>query len=282
MDELVAKRILFDFEIITLITLVLGVIVYGLFGSFRKPPGRGIGSKFIEADLFLIWFPLVFFLINPILSYLVPDSVPTTTAPVSDSKQIVAGINQLIGFAFVGVITVILIQLVTVRDAAELLGLRMQRPIVILAYGLVGFVVCLLVSNLIIGSLSSEYLTSRLGELDAQRPVEEMKQARSFFVVLLSIINACIMAPIVEETLFRGYFYPVLKRFTSPLFSALVTSAIFAVVHSNLPAHLPLWAFAIIVTLAYEMSRCLWVPILIHSLFNGANVLMLFLSKGEG
>lgn len=282
MDELVAKRILFDLEVILLIALVIGIVIHGVLGSFRKEPTPGIGAKFGKADLLLIWFPLIFFLINPILSYFLPDmGSATPEVPKDAGRQLVEGLNQFVSFAFIGVITVILIQLVTLRDAVEMLGLRQSRLPVIVAYGLAGTVVSLFVCNQYLGNLSSEFLREKLGNLDIQRPVEEMKNAKAIPVVLLSVINAVIIAPIVEETLFRGYFYGVMKRFSSPLFSALITGGLFAVVHSNLLALLPLWVFAIILTLSYEMSRCLWVPILIHSLFNGVNVAFLFLSKGE-
>ncbi len=284
MDELVAKRILFDFEVITLIALVIGVITYRflLHGERRRDAtATGIGSKFLKIDLLLIWFPLIFFLINPIISYLVPGAEKETPAETSTLQQLSMVLMQFIYFAFIGVITMLLVQLVSQRSFSDLLGLRQRRWPEILAYALVGTVLSLVVCNWGLGTFSTTFLTEKLGDLNAQKPVEDLKNAKSFIVKVSSIILACVAAPVVEEALFRGYFYGVLKRFTSPLFSALVSGALFAVVHVNLPALLPLWGFAIILTLAYEASRCLWVPILIHSLFNTINVILLFASESK-
>jgi len=281
MDELVAKRILFDFEVITLIALVVGVIAHRFLlpkVSNLQPP-RGIGARFQEIDLLLIWFPLFFFLINPLIGYLVPGVEKEEPAEKSTLIQLGGAIMQFVYFAFIGVITMLLVQLVSQRSFADLLGLRRMRWPEILAYALVGTVLSLVVCTWALGNLSTTFLTEKLGNLEIQKPVEDLKNANSLIVKIFSIALACIAAPLVEEALFRGYFYGVLKRFTSPLFGALISSALFAVVHVNLPALLPLWGFAMILTLAYEATRCLWVPVLIHSLFNSTNVILLFISE---
>ena len=95
------------------------------------------------------------------------------------------------------------------------------------------------------------------------------------------IIAAVVVAPLFEELVFRGYFYGILKKYTDPMFSALITGGIFAVIHVNIPSVLPLWFFGIFLALAYEASRSLWVPIGIHALFNTTTIVMIFLSKGE-
>ena len=49
-------------------------------------------------------------------------------------------------------------------------------------------------------------------------------------------ITATIMAPIVEETVFRGYFYPTLKRYLGPVASCLLVSLLFAATHGSVAA----------------------------------------------
>jgi membrane protease YdiL (CAAX protease family) len=93
-------------------------------------------------------------------------------------------------------------------------------------------------------------------------------------------MNACLVAPLVEELVFRGYFYGIMKRYTGTMFAAFVTSAIFAVAHQSLLALLPLWGFALFLTFFYETSRCLWVPIGIHALFNAINVVLILMGLG--
>jgi membrane protease YdiL (CAAX protease family) len=94
-------------------------------------------------------------------------------------------------------------------------------------------------------------------------------------------ITAIIIAPLVEEIIFRGYLYPVIKRYSGCCFAAITTSLLFAIVHGNLPGLMPLFTLAVILTLVYESTGCLWVPIATHSLFNAIQVsLMLNIQNG--
>jgi membrane protease YdiL (CAAX protease family) len=46
--------------------------------------------------------------------------------------------------------------------------------------------------------------------------------------ILTIFVAAVVVAPLVEEFLFRGYFYGVLKRYVGGLPSGLFTAALFA------------------------------------------------------
>ena len=106
------------------------------------------------------------------------------------------------------------------------------------------------------------------------------QESNSVVHLVLSIVMACIAAPVVEEFLFRGYMYGTLRRLTNPVFAAVVIGALFAVVHGNLPALLPLWVFSILLSFAYEMTRCLWVPVGMHVFFNVANIVLMLMPDG--
>ncbi len=277
MFEFAAKRILFDFEVILLIAMVVGLALHAMAGSFRRAPAGGIGASFHPIDLLLMLFPLALFLINPVLVFVTSSGGDTQpAAELSVADQLLGGLSQVVYFTFIGIMTVAIMRWVTMRSLTEMLGLnRMSIGWIIIVSACATFL-SIALCGILVGNLSTEYLTSIFGELDAQKPVEDLKNAESAPVIALSVLLACFCAPIVEELLFRGYFYGVLKRFSSPLFAALISSGLFAVVHLNLPAFLPLWLFAIILTLSYELTRCIWVPILIHAIFNGVNVLLLF------
>jgi membrane protease YdiL (CAAX protease family) len=61
----------------------------------------------------------------------------------------------------------------------------------------------------------------------------------------------------------------------------VIIGGLFAVVHGNLPALLPLWVFSLLLTIAYEATRCLWVPIGMHAFFNAANIVLMMTDTGE-
>ena len=67
MDELAAKQVLLDFELITLIAMALGVAFYVLLRRMRR---QGESLELIDydmLDLVLMFFPAILFLMNPIV-----------------------------------------------------------------------------------------------------------------------------------------------------------------------------------------------------------------------
>ena len=107
---------------------------------------------------------------------------------------------------------------------------------------------------------------------DSQEIIQIFQQAKQFSQRLPIIILAVLVAPVSEEFIFRGYLYGVLKRYGGGLASLFFTSVLFALLHLNVPALLPLFLLACTFTLAYEMTGSLLVPMTMHALFNALNI----------
>lgn len=106
---------------------------------------------------------------------------------------------------------------------------------------------------------------------------------------------AILLAPLFEELLFRGLMQTFLTRMlTGPAEgelpvgtrvqgrwqSILITSLLFAAIHGE-PAFLPpLFVLSVGMGVAYERSGSLWVPMVMHSLFNGVQVVLFLLVMG--
>lgn len=280
MDELAAKHVLLDFEIVTLIALALGVASYILVrrrrGDLIEPPDV---IRFDGFDLALMFFPALLFLINPIAELAVANGAKIT--PEAEEPSQIQSMLVHLGFmTFVGVMTYGINEWVRGRSVIKAFGLRRLTIPVIVMYSILGGVASLLICLVFLGGISDALMKSLFGGLEAQEPVRAFQSSESDFHFILSAVTACIAAPVVEEFLFRGYMYGVVKRFTNPLFSAVITGGLFAVVHGNLPALLPLWGFAIILSFSYEITKCLWVPIGIHAIFNIANIVLMM--SGDG
>lgn len=125
-------------------------------------------------------------------------------------------------------------------------------------------------------AVTTYWLVPKFGDMNSQQAVEALRLVKDPLNRVLLIIYACLLAPLAEEVIFRGYIYAAVKRYTGPLFSMVVVGLLFSVVHLNIPATIPLWVFAIILALAYELSGSLWVPIGIHALFNTLNVVLMY------
>lgn len=125
-------------------------------------------------------------------------------------------------------------------------------------------------------ALQQYWIEPQFGGLDAQDPVKMLIKEKDPLIRFFFAFAACVVAPVAEETLFRGYLYGVMKRYAGRFFATVAISMLFAVVHLKLPALAPLALLAVILTLAYEQSGSLWVPIGIHALFNTATVVAIF------
>ncbi len=97
---------------------------------------------------------------------------------------------------------------------------------------------------------------------------------------ILIIIVAAVVAPVLEEMLFRGLFQTAIRSFFgsfrqshSAWLAIVISSGLFATIHSNM-AHWPaLFVLTLCMGYAYEKSGSLFRPIFIHALFNGLTVL---------
>jgi membrane protease YdiL (CAAX protease family) len=116
------------------------------------------------------------------------------------------------------------------------------------------------------------------------------------------IFFAVILAPAAEEFIFRGILYPFIKQlgFPSefmkltqteqcilypfikqlgyPKLSLIGVSLAFASIHGSLVVVLPLFVFALAQTWLYEKTDCLLAPMITHSVFNLANLVIMFAS----
>lgn len=111
--------------------------------------------------------------------------------------------------------------------------------------------------------------------LDVNQPqeaVELLTKTQDVGVLIWMAITAVIVAPVCEEIVFRGYVYPVLKKFSGRLVAAIVSGMLFAAAHGSLQPMLPLFILGITLVYLYEWSGSIWAPISVHMLFNGATV----------
>jgi len=89
------------------------------------------------------------------------------------------------------------------------------------------------------------------------------------------VICAIVLAPIVEEIIFRGGIYSFLKSQATPVWAQLISATLFALMHGNLLSFLPLMLIGMLLARIYERSGNIVVPICFHACFNGFNLLIL-------
>jgi membrane protease YdiL (CAAX protease family) len=108
-----------------------------------------------------------------------------------------------------------------------------------------------------------------LGEAEDQ--LENLGVDDSDAALIFGALLVCIVAPIVEEFFFRGFFYAAMRNATGPWIAALITGAIFGGIHygsADAGALVPLAIFGIGLCLLYEWTGSLYPCIALHAINN--------------
>ena len=106
-------------------------------------------------------------------------------------------------------------------------------------------------------------------EYSEQEIVRNVRISNNSTELLSAFIMIVIIAPIIEEIIFRGLIYRVFKGLLGPFFGAFISSILFSFVHLNLLSFPYLFIFGIILCLYYEKEKTIFTPILMHSILNG-------------
>lgn len=105
---------------------------------------------------------------------------------------------------------------------------------------------------------------------------------------LLAVLSVAVIAPVVEEIVFRGFIYGGLKPRLGVAISVLVSSALFALAHSlsvggSILLLAPsLFVAGVALALVYERSRSLVPGMVLHGSFNLLALAAIFLVKVHG
>lgn len=143
----------------------------------------------------------------------------------------------------------------------------------VLASGVITFLILLPIvrATMVIWSL---FLTSVGLPIEGQDLVGMFKNAESPWVVALLVSMAVLIAPVVEELIFRAGIYRFLQARVSHVLALLLPSLFFAMLHVNwktltgLNSLAPLVVLAIVFSLAYRYTGRIGTVIVAHALFN--------------
>lgn len=92
---------------------------------------------------------------------------------------------------------------------------------------------------------------------------------------VLIIFLAVVIAPIFEEFVFRFFLYSVFKRYLGWFLGLVLGALLFAIIHTHLPSLVALFVLGGCLTIAYEWSGSILVPMAMHSLFNAVMLTVL-------
>ncbi len=124
-------------------------------------------------------------------------------------------------------------------------------------------------------SMITTTLTEALGRESSPQEVFDWLGDDSYALStrVFMMAAAVVIAPVVEELLFRGILFPALLKGRTFFFAALLTGSFFALVHLHAPAFLPLLVLGIAFSAGYAATGSILTPIIMHALFNLTSVL---------
>jgi uncharacterized protein len=174
-----------------------------------------------------------------------------------------------------GALAVLMVLRARGHDLGEIFGLRHLSWKQVLTFAGLAMIPALVIT--ICSSLAVQDVLEGLWPeaVEPQKTVELLHKTGGLLAKLTLCAVAVICAPLSEEILFRGFLYPVMKRFTDGWLAAPLNALLFAVVHLHVGSAVPLFLLGLILVAAYELTGCLLVPLLIHAFFNGFNALLL-------
>ncbi len=231
----------------------------------EESPQNGVDVSFIRPVDIAGILIFVFVFGSSLLSLLKKS---TEEKPLDFNTVVGSGVLQLILMGTV-------IAIITFRvSPIRFFGLNKSKFGKIIGSAALGYV-SMIGAALLLEQLRYKQLLDKLfGELKQQEAVDLLQRSNDTALLASMAIMACIVAPVAEEVIFRGYIYPTMKRFTNIKFASIASSLFFAAIHVNVQSLAPLFILALILVYVYERTSSLWTPILLHMAFNSSTVLI--------
>ena len=101
----------------------------------------------------------------------------------------------------------------------------------------------------------------------------------NYFAFILLFLTTTLLAPLFEETIFRGILLPILSRDFGKIMGITISAFIFALAHLSISEMLPLFVLGIGLGFTRMVSGRLFSSVIMHSLWNGLTFLNLFLLR---
>ena len=126
--------------------------------------------------------------------------------------------------------------------------------------------------------LTGWFLVRLVGDPGGSNPLLELVLGSHDPLALgLLALTAVVLAPLFEETIFRGALLPVLAARLGPLAGVLLSGLLFAMAHISVGELAPLTVLGVGLGLVRLRSGRLWPSVLMHGLWNAVTFLNLLL-----
>lgn len=221
---------------------------------------------------------LLSLLLTMVLGGVISAAVPVGAVP----ESVMTAIYGPLTIAMLGITALAWVHVRYPGSARRLAGVRPTgRDLLIgVGVGLATVVVLTVGIGLLLGAV-----LELLGEEVPPVQEELREMARDPATVPIFVLSALVVAPAFEELFFRGMVFPAIAKRLGLWAGAIGSALVFGVVHLN-QADNALGGVLLLVRLVplgglfawlYHWRKTILVPIVVHSMFNGASVVLFLL-----
>ncbi len=280
MPDAASISVLRDVATLTWIALAIGVVAFRIW-RVAKPveameprPGSWVdASAFTSADGVVV-AALSMILLYGLNGTAGPEAAQGEAVP--DELTVGALVANAVFMLTLWALLIGYLSFVRQLSVREVFGLTRMSVARAVGLGLMILIPVVLVVNASAYAVSG-WLEQFWTGLEPQNTVQAFRENDQPGVRGMMVVFAVFIAPLVEETFFRGFIYPVFKKYTVGPYAAICSSLLFGLVHLHVGSLVPLVILALLLCRVYERTGSLIVPMVIHSGFNAISLIGLML-----
>ncbi|MBI2470918.1 MAG: CPBP family intramembrane metalloprotease [Planctomycetes bacterium] len=133
----------------------------------------------------------------------------------------------------------------------------------------------IILAGFIINLISSYYGINP----EMQDVVKWILEEKSLFILISLIFFGVIIAPLIEEIIFRGFLQSALKNYFGRRYAIVISASLFAAVHMDAFAFFQILILGILLGYLYEKTQTLVASVVIHILHNSFTLVFLLYFK---
>ena len=92
--------------------------------------------------------------------------------------------------------------------------------------------------------------------------------------LVITLFLLAVVPAFSEEIMFRGIFQRLLHNVMNVHFAVIIAGFVFSAIHLQFEGFLPRWFLGIVLGYLFYYSQSIWLPILIHAIFNGHQIVV--------
>lgn len=220
---------------------------------------------------------LIAIVIVPIVSFGIYEGIASASTHIDqkllgDPLVVITSLGlTLLAEGTLAIIVILLLPWISRLSLRELGYRRPSGRDVLVAF--VGSLVMALVAN---GGAS--IMQAILHSSQDQQAVEMLRQLHDRRLLIAFALFACVLAPFMEETIFRIFLFNATRRYWGFWVGAIVSGLCFGTAHGDPIAALPLALGGIVLAFVYYRTNNALASMITHGLFNSYTILALIVA----